>query len=137
VSSSAPYAIGCRLLITEQTVSRCGSSVVGSNSHLRRVFLGIALSSIEGYPTYRPAQGYNASRQLIYASTPNRTSQSLSTAEVAAAGFLSGIPSSLVTAPVERAKVLLQVQFLNLLDLNVICGIRSKGKGVLRPNIRV
>jgi len=54
--------------------------------------------------------GYNASRQLIYASTPNRTSQSLSTAEVAVAGFLSGIPSSLVTAPVERAKVLLQVE---------------------------
>jgi len=54
--------------------------------------------------------GYHAARQLIFASTPHRTSQSLSTAEVAAAGFLSGIPSSLVTAPVERAKVLLQVE---------------------------
>jgi len=29
---------------------------------------------------------------------------------VAAAGFLSGVPTTLVTAPVERAKVLLQVQ---------------------------
>jgi len=54
--------------------------------------------------------GYHASRQLIFALTPTRTSQPLSTAEVATAGFLSGIPSALVTAPVERAKVLLQVE---------------------------
>jgi len=53
---------------------------------------------------------YNASRQLIFAWTPNRTLQTLTTAEVAAAGFLSGIPTSLVTAPIERAKVLLQIQ---------------------------
>lgn len=54
-------------------------------------------------------QGFNASKQLIFALTPNRTSQTLSVAEVTAAGFLSGVPTSLVTAPVERAKVLLQV----------------------------
>lgn len=47
---------------------------------------------------------------LIFALTPKRTSESLSVVELATAGFLSAIPSTIVTAPVERAKVLLQVQ---------------------------
>ncbi|KAG2023061.1 carnitine/acyl carnitine carrier [Coprinopsis cinerea AmutBmut pab1-1] len=53
---------------------------------------------------------YDASKQLIFAVTPNRTSQTLSIPELATAGFLSAVPTTLVTAPVERAKVLLQVQ---------------------------
>ncbi|KAF7339769.1 Carnitine/acyl carnitine carrier [Mycena venus] len=53
---------------------------------------------------------YGASKQLILATTPNRTSDVLSIPELAAAGFLSAVPTTLVTAPVERAKVLLQVQ---------------------------
>jgi len=53
---------------------------------------------------------YDASKKLIFAVTPNRTSETLSTAELAAAGFLSAVPTTAVTAPVERAKVLLQVQ---------------------------
>ncbi|KAJ7654976.1 mitochondrial carrier domain-containing protein [Mycena polygramma] len=53
---------------------------------------------------------YGASKQLILAATPNRPSDVLSIPELAAAGFMSAIPSTLVTAPVERAKVLLQVQ---------------------------
>jgi solute carrier family 25 carnitine/acylcarnitine transporter 20/29 len=46
---------------------------------------------------------------MIIAVTPNRTSQRLTVPELAAAGFLSAVPSTLLTAPVERAKVLLQV----------------------------
>ncbi|KAF8898904.1 hypothetical protein BD779DRAFT_1666663 [Infundibulicybe gibba] len=53
---------------------------------------------------------YDASKKLIFAATPNRTSQALTIPELAAAGFLSAVPTTLVTAPVERAKVLLQVQ---------------------------
>jgi solute carrier family 25 carnitine/acylcarnitine transporter 20/29 len=53
---------------------------------------------------------YDASKRLIHAFTPNRTNSALSTGELAAAGFLSAVPTTLVTAPVERAKVLLQVQ---------------------------
>jgi len=53
---------------------------------------------------------YDMSKLLIYKLTPNRTSERLSVAEYAAAGFLSAIPTTLVTAPVERAKVLLQIQ---------------------------
>lgn len=53
------------------------------------------------------------SKLLILGLTPNRTSNELSIPELATAGFLSAIPTTLVTAPVERAKVLLQVR-LNL-----------------------
>lgn len=66
---------------------------------------------------------YDASKQLIYALTPKRESKSLSTAELALAGFLSAVPTTAITAPVERAKVLLQVQGQG--------GSEQKYKGVL------
>ncbi|KAA1467901.1 hypothetical protein DENSPDRAFT_847864 [Dentipellis sp. KUC8613] len=66
---------------------------------------------------------YDASKALIYALTPNRTQSSLSIPELAAAGFLSAIPTTAITAPVERAKVLLQVQGQG--------GSEQKYKGVL------
>lgn len=56
-------------------------------------------------------QAYDTSKSLIFALTPNRTSETLSVGELAAAGFLSAVPTTLVTAPVERAKVLLQVRY--------------------------
>ncbi|KAG1801870.1 mitochondrial carrier domain-containing protein [Suillus variegatus] len=52
----------------------------------------------------------DASKSLILALAPKRTSEKLSTAELATAGFMSAVPMALITAPVERAKVLLQVQ---------------------------
>ena len=55
-------------------------------------------------------QAYDTSKLLILAATPNRKDSKLSTAEIAAAGFMSAIPTTLIAAPVERAKVLLQVQ---------------------------
>jgi len=66
---------------------------------------------------------YDASKKLILATTPNRKSDVLSIPELAAAGFLSAVPTTLVTAPVERAKVLLQVQGQG--------GSEHKYKGVL------
>jgi len=50
-------------------------------------------------------------KKLVYAVTPSRTSSVLSYGELAAAGFFSAIPTTLVAAPVERVKVLLQVRF--------------------------
>ncbi|KAG6836374.1 hypothetical protein H0H93_008674 [Arthromyces matolae] len=47
---------------------------------------------------------YDVSKSLILALTPQRNSTTLSTVELATAGFLSAIPTTLVTAPVERAK---------------------------------
>jgi len=54
--------------------------------------------------------GYSASKNLIFSLTPNRAGEALSIPELAVAGFLSAIPTTIVTGPVERAKVLLQVQ---------------------------
>lgn len=62
-------------------------------------------------------QAYDMSKLLIYKMTPNRTSEHLTLGEYAAAGFLSAIPTTLVTAPVERAKVLLQVRLMSCYDL--------------------
>jgi len=53
---------------------------------------------------------YDMSKKLIFAATPNRKSDTLSLTELAAAGFMSAVPTTLIAAPVERAKVLLQVQ---------------------------
>ncbi|KAF7985326.1 hypothetical protein HWV62_6519 [Athelia sp. TMB] len=53
---------------------------------------------------------YDASKKIIFALTPNRTSEQLSIGELAAAGFMSAVPTTLVAGPVERAKVMLQVQ---------------------------
>lgn len=50
------------------------------------------------------------SKLLIQAATPNRKDSGLSTLEIATAGAMSAIPTTLVAAPVERAKVLLQIQ---------------------------
>jgi solute carrier family 25 carnitine/acylcarnitine transporter 20/29 len=53
---------------------------------------------------------YDTSKKLIFKMTPKRTTEHLSLAELATAGFMSAVPTTLVTAPVERAKVVLQVQ---------------------------
>lgn len=62
--------------------------------------------------TFSPFQAYDASKALIFALTPNRTQSNLTIAELATAGFLSAVPTTAITAPVERAKVLLQVSHL-------------------------
>ncbi|GAA6063509.1 hypothetical protein JCM10212_004722, partial [Sporobolomyces blumeae] len=54
--------------------------------------------------------GYAMGKKLVYAATPSRTSSVLSYSELAAAGFFSAVPTTLVAAPVERVKVLLQMQ---------------------------
>lgn len=78
------------------------------------------------------------SKLLVLAVTPSRKSSELSTAELATAGFLSAIPTTLVTAPVERAKVLLQVcdpAFLHSRDIEVLRRFKAKRK--VESNIRV
>ncbi|OCF60139.1 solute carrier family 25 (mitochondrial carnitine/acylcarnitine transporter), member 20/29 [Kwoniella mangroviensis CBS 10435] len=54
--------------------------------------------------------GYDLGKRIVYSLTPNRTSQTLSISELAFAGGFSAIPATLVAAPAERVKVLLQVQ---------------------------
>lgn len=54
-------------------------------------------------------KAYDTAKRLIFTLTPNRLSDKLSTTEVAVAGFLSAIPTAMIAGPVERAKVVLQV----------------------------
>ncbi|KAG9049591.1 carnitine transporter [Tulasnella sp. UAMH 9824] len=53
---------------------------------------------------------YDVGKKLVYWATPDRQSNALSTAELAFAGFFSAVPTTLVAAPAERIKVVLQVQ---------------------------
>ena len=66
------------------------------------------------------AQAYDASKRLIRTFTPSRRDSALSTSELAVAGFLSAVPTTLVTAPVERAKVLLQVSYYGCRNQHII-----------------
>jgi hypothetical protein len=124
-------------LLFSRAESRC-SCLLRSHAYVRRLLLGkrfIFHSSLLSpvlfsfppfhlpflpFPPFRPtlltssppfpSQGYAMGKKLVYAATPNRTSSVLSYGELAAAGFFSAVPTTLVAAPVERVKVLLQVR---------------------------
>jgi len=53
---------------------------------------------------------YDLGKKIVYSLTPNRTDLKLTISELAFAGFFSAIPTTLVAAPAERIKVVLQVQ---------------------------
>lgn len=54
--------------------------------------------------------GYDMGKRLVFSLTPNRTTTTLTSPELAFAGFFSAIPQTLVAGPAERVKVLLQIQ---------------------------
>lgn len=49
-------------------------------------------------------------KKIVYSLTPNRTQLELTNAELAFAGFFSAVPTTTVAGPMERVKVLLQMQ---------------------------
>ncbi len=53
---------------------------------------------------------YDVGQQLVYSLTPQRTSKELTMTEFAIAGGFSAIPTTIVTTPMERVKVVLQTQ---------------------------
>jgi len=102
LQTAAPGQYRGAIDVVRQTVARDG--VTGMYRGMVPPLLGVT-------PIFAVSfWAYDASKQLIFALTPNRASENLSTVELATAGFLSAVPTTLVTAPVERAKVLLQVQ---------------------------
>lgn len=54
-------------------------------------------------------KGYDLGKRIVYSLTPDRKSQHLTIPELAMAGAFSAVPATLVAAPAERVKVLLQV----------------------------
>lgn len=97
-----------------QIVSRCWTAVVGRDADVRGLVLGMLVveldSSHDSNTHFSLVKGYDLGKKLVLSATPNRTSNTLTIPELAAAGFFSAVPTTLVAAPVERAKVLLQVQ---------------------------
>lgn len=67
-------------------------------------------ASLQRQPRPTDTQGYDVGKRIVYAATPGRTDPHLSIPELAFAGFFSAIPATVVAAPAERIKVLLQVQ---------------------------
>ncbi|MBW0478197.1 hypothetical protein O181_017912 [Austropuccinia psidii MF-1] len=57
--------------------------------------------------------GYAMGKNLVYSFTPNRSSKDLSYSQFALAGGFSALPTTLIAAPIERVKVLLQVDGQN------------------------
>ena len=53
---------------------------------------------------------YDVGQQLVLSLTPRRTSKELSMVEFAVAGGFSAIPTTVITTPMERVKVVLQTQ---------------------------
>ncbi|CAI2170568.1 11680_t:CDS:10 [Funneliformis geosporum] len=53
---------------------------------------------------------YNLGKKVVMSANPNRSSQELSIGEIMIAGGLSAGPTTLIMSPVERVKVLLQIQ---------------------------
>ncbi|KAI8907922.1 mitochondrial carrier domain-containing protein [Gorgonomyces haynaldii] len=53
---------------------------------------------------------YDVGQRLVYSLTPNRKTKELSMLEFAIAGGFSAIPTTIVTTPMERVKVVLQTQ---------------------------
>lgn len=63
-------------------------------------------------PTFPPTQkGYDVGKSLVRTFSPQTNPQTpFTVAQISAAGFFSAIPMTLITAPFERVKVLLQIQ---------------------------
>ncbi|GME79052.1 unnamed protein product [Ambrosiozyma monospora] len=53
--------------------------------------------------------GYDTGKKIVYGITKKKETEALSTAEISAAGFLSAIPTTLIAAPFERVKVVMQI----------------------------
>lgn len=95
-----------------QTLPRCSPATIRRHTNICHVVLGNNKRILVQVTLLTAIQAYDMSKALILAATPNRTTKELSIAELATAGFLSAVPTTLVTAPVERAKVLLQVRII-------------------------
>lgn len=102
-------------VVYSQIISRDGTPTPRGDPNICCIFLGAFSNTPNLELSYHSdsftiyCQAYDASKKLIFALTPKRTTERLSTAELAAAGFMSAVPTTLITAPVERAKVMLQV----------------------------
>jgi solute carrier family 25 carnitine/acylcarnitine transporter 20/29 len=101
-----------------QNVPRYHPPTVRCHPYLCHLLLGEWWIQPWSRNTSLTGQGYDVGKRLVYAATPNRTSQTLSIGELAVAGAISAVPATLVAGPAERVKVLLQVSSVSGLQLD-------------------
>ena len=79
--------------------------------------------------------GYDVGKKLVQAVRTKPSDMPLSIGEISAAGFFSAIPTTLIAAPFERVKVVMQVTKSNISFLSTVKqiyregGVRSVFKG--------
>ncbi|KAL8655189.1 MAG: hypothetical protein Q9226_003149 [Calogaya cf. arnoldii] len=79
---------------------------------VRGLYAGVSAPLVGVTPMFAVSfWGFDVGKSLVRSFSPSTNSQTLFTiAQVSAAGFFSAIPMTLITAPFERVKVLLQIQ---------------------------
>jgi solute carrier family 25 carnitine/acylcarnitine transporter 20/29 len=104
--------------VVKKTLARDGlkgyllsiSTILKAHLPLIRLYRGMGPPLVGVTPIFAISfWGYDLGKKIVYAATPSRSSQQLSMAELASAGFFSAIPATLLAAPAERIKVVLQV----------------------------
>ncbi|KDE04812.1 MC family mitochondrial carrier protein [Microbotryum lychnidis-dioicae p1A1 Lamole] len=102
LQTAAPGQYTGMVDVVKQTIARDG---------LKGFYRGMGPPLVGVTPMFAVSfWGYAMGKKIVYSFTPERTSPTLSNAELAFAGFFSAVPTTLVATPVERVKVLLQMQ---------------------------
>ncbi|RUS12861.1 mitochondrial carrier domain-containing protein, partial [Endogone sp. FLAS-F59071] len=88
----------------------CFAKTVSADG-IRGLYRGMSTPLIGVTPIFAVSfWSYDLGKKICYWATPNRESPKLTLAEITFAGFFSAVPTTLLMAPSERIKVLLQIQ---------------------------
>ncbi|KAI5803368.1 putative mitochondrial carnitine:acyl carnitine carrier [Peziza echinospora] len=91
----------------------CVRKTVTREGLVRGMYAGVSAPLVGVTPMFAVSfWGYDMGKNIVRALSPGSSSSSapLTTAQISAAGFFSAIPQTIITAPFERVKVLLQIQ---------------------------
>lgn len=105
-----------RLQTTEKGVYSgaidCVRKTIAREGPIRGLYAGVSAPLLGVTPMFAVSfWGYDVGKTLVRKLTPGSDPKTpLTTAQISAAGFFSAIPMTLITAPFERVKVLLQIQ---------------------------
>ncbi|KKA30607.1 hypothetical protein TD95_000845 [Thielaviopsis punctulata] len=77
----------------------------------RGLYAGVSAPLVGVTPMFAVSfWGYDLGKSIVRSALPSAPDGSLTISQISAAGFFSAIPMTLITAPFERVKVILQVQ---------------------------
>jgi len=88
----------------------CLRKTLAKEGIIRGLYAGVSAPLVGVTPMFAVSfWGYDMGKKLVKATSEVKDNQ-LTIAQISAAGFFSAIPMTLITAPFERVKVLLQIQ---------------------------